>query len=109
VCSWIIHPLWEDARVLLDATRRNRNSAGSVTERSALPRQGPNHDLRAKRLLTAQSSIGDLQRMSSSVALRLAAIVASDQSSQVRVALLPAFTGRLASSCLIKLCFFVSV
>jgi hypothetical protein len=67
-----------------------------------MPLQGPNHDLRAKRLLTAQRSIGDLQRMSSSVVLKLAAIALLDQSSQVRVGLLPAFTGPRASSCLIK-------
>ena len=68
-----------------------------------------NHDFRAKRLLIAQRSIGDLQRMSSSVVLRLAAIVALDQSSQVRLKLrLAPFIGAIASSCLIKSCFFAS-
>ena len=44
-----------------------------------------NHDLRAKRLLIAQRSIGDLHRMSSSVVPRLVAMIALDQSSQVRL------------------------
>jgi hypothetical protein len=71
-----------------------------------------NQDLRARRLLIAQRSIGDLQRMSSSVVLRFAAIVAFDQSSKVRLKLrlvssLAPFIG-MASSCLFKSRFFVS-